>query len=162
MLRRSILGFSVFCAFFLSFLLPVQAEEWKNPSQSLPFLVSFLAGLGFVGSNAGSSFLLNGSYQFLPEGFIPGIADALALEGGLGVYAPTTTRLLYGLQLRWDFEKNADWTFYAVGGVGGARPFSLALAPQFGVGGFWKAWRSAQVRFEVSSRMLGAGVSLPF
>ena len=162
MLRGSILRFWLFFIFFLSSFFSVQAESWKTYSESSSVLISSLAGLGFVGSRAGPSFLFNGSYQFLPEGLIPGIADAFSLETGLGFCLPVHPPAFYALHLRWDFEKDGDWTFYAVGGMGGAPSASvLSFAPHFGVGGFWKGLKIPQVRFEFSSRMLGAGVGFP-
>jgi len=155
---------------FLLFILTLAtvgmaAEDWKGPSPGHQFTVGGLGGLAMVDGTAGFALLGNAGVKILNRGFVPDINDQVFLEADLGpVFFSGFTDLLVDTHLRWDFHKDDDWTFYALGGLEGL--FSSGtlghnqVNPRFGIGTIWELWQGVAVRAEVSNDLLALGITL--
>ncbi|MFZ9595995.1 MAG: hypothetical protein ACO3A2_07955, partial [Bdellovibrionia bacterium] len=141
------------------------ADDWKGSPEESVLSVGGLAGLGMVNSTTGLAVLGTVSKKILPQGFISEITNSASVEaqvgpvlGGLGGAA-----WIYSLHLRWDFEKDKNWTLYALGGLGGVTQGILSsVTPRFGVGAFWKMSGPLNIRAELSHNLIAVGVNLPF
>lgn len=145
--------------------LQAQAEDFKNPSNSPDLTVAALGGLGVIDSTAGFALVGAVGKKILPEGFVSGITNPVFIEAELGpMFAKGATSLLYSGHLRWDFEKDQAWTFFAIGGLGGNITGEklgnhFQLFPRFGVGAMATLTNNVVVRGEISHEMILAGVS---
>ncbi len=73
------------------------------------------------------------------------------------------TGLQWSGHLRWDFNKDEDWTFYGLGGIGGAvRSPTTEFYPRFGIGTIWYLWETIALRAELSHEFMGAGINVAF
>ena len=127
-----------------------------------------MAGLGFIDSGVGFLVTGNVAKKLLDHGFIPDINNQVFVEVELGpLFIKGTTAFDYSLQLRWDFNKDPEWTFYAIGGVGGTIMGSTLSdqAPvffRFGLGAFWHIAPVISLRAQVSHEAIVTGVSVAF
>jgi len=141
--------------------------DWKTPG--LPPLYNFgaMSGLGVIDSYGGVAILGTASLTVLDHGFIPDISNSVATEIEAG---PMITSghgaFWYSLHMRWDFQKDNDWTFYALAGLAGnGTPSSLGghfeIWPRFGAGAMYKITSGILLRGEVSHEFTGIGISIP-
>jgi hypothetical protein len=141
--------------------------DWKTPG--LPPLYNFgaMSGLGVIDSYGGVAFLGTASLTVLDRGFVPDISNSVATEIEAG---PMITSghgaFWYSLHMRWDFQKDNDWTFYALAGLAGnGTPSSLGghfeIWPRFGAGAIYKLTSFVSVRGEISHEFTGIGISVP-
>jgi len=141
--------------------------DWKTPG--LPPLYNFgaMSGLGVIDSYGGVTFLGTASLTVLDRGFIPDISNSVATEIEAG---PMITSghgaFWYSLHMRWDFQKDNDWTFYALAGLAGnGTPSSLGghfeIWPRFGAGAIYKLTSFVSIRGEISHEFTGIGISVP-
>jgi hypothetical protein len=144
------------------------ADDWKGPSDGSEVHLGGLAGLGIFGDfNAGFVLLGTASKKIIHHGFIPDVTDAVSIETELGpIFTEGTTAFSYALQLRWDFDMNQQWTFFALGGAGGyitgsSLNNSFALFPRFGVGSFFRVNDLILIRGEITHELIAAGVTIP-
>jgi hypothetical protein len=164
----------------LSFLVissPAQAAkaagaspDWKGPSDNAEVHLGALAGLAILNFNTGFALLGTASKKIIKNGFVPEIANSVSLETELGpVFAGAGSTLFsYSLHLRWDFEMNEKWIFFALGGAAGyvapttfAAGNTFALFPRIGLGAFFRASDLIMIRGEVSHELIAAGVTIP-
>jgi hypothetical protein len=144
-------------------------EPWKGTPESNEVELGAMAGLGIVDGNTGFNLLGAASKKILHDGWIDDVADAVSLEAQVGSFIRSGhAALSYGLHLRWDFEKDRIWTFYAIGGVGGliagdAFPHGFEVFPRFGIGSFWSPNANGifRIRMELSHELIAAGISFP-
>jgi hypothetical protein len=141
------------------------AEDWKGPTNPNTFDFSALAGLGIFDSKAGFALVGAAAYKIQPEGFIPEISDEALIELEAGpLFLSGGTAFVWSSHLRWDFNKDPELSFYAIGGLGGLASGSdlgsaFRVFPRFGVGTIWNASAQVTVRGEVSHELVVAGVS---
>lgn len=145
------------------------SEDWKGQPDTSEVNLGAIAGLGIVDFNAGFTLLGTASKKIVHHGFIDEINDSVSIETELGpVFVSGTTIFSYSLHLRWDFQMNDKWTFYALGGLGGYIAGSgfnsnnFVLFPRFGVGGFYRVNDLILIRGEISHEVIAAGVAIPF
>jgi len=151
------------------FSLFVRAEEdWKGKPDEKEVSFGGLTGMGIVNSAVGYAVLGTISKKIVRHGFAPDINDSVSIEAEVGpVFMSVGTALAYSTHLRWDFNKDPNWTFYGLGGVGG-HVISLGLLnrfqlnPRFGIGAFWKITALIHVRAELSHDLVALGINLPF
>ena len=143
-------------------------SDWKNPG--LPPLYNFgaLTGLGIIDSYGGIAILGTASLTIIDRGFIADISNSVATEIEAGpMITSGTAAFWYSLHIRWDFQKDDNWTLYALGGLGGAgTPSAMGghfeIWPRFGAGAMYKLTSSLLLRGEVSHEFTGIGISVPF
>ncbi|MCM2278804.1 MAG: hypothetical protein NDJ89_12080 [Oligoflexia bacterium] len=142
-------------------------EDWKGAPEEARFGAGLLTGLGLVDATAGFGVLIAGSHNVMPEGFIPDINDAGWAELVLGpTFLSGSNAFFYSTHLRWDFVRNADWSFYSLGGIAGyitdsALGNSFEIFPRLAAGAFWKLSQSVHLRGEISHEVIGLGVNFP-
>jgi hypothetical protein len=137
-----------------------KADDWKGPSQTGDFSFGALTGVGMSGST-GFSILGSIGRKILPQGFVKDITNPAWVEAYLGPsFAGSTVLLAYSAHLRWDFEKDSEFSLYALGGFGGRGGGDFHL--RFGVGAFWRPNPAFQWRAELASDFVGIGASFPF
>src|SRR4051812_17989063 len=96
------------------------AEDWKGDPDPAQVHFGALLGLGVIDSNAGFAVLGTASKKIVQHGFSPDINNSVSIETQLGpLFVSGGTAFAYSAHLRWDFEKDLDWTFYALGGLAG-------------------------------------------
>ena len=159
--------------FAFSFISSSFAENWKGNTVSSPIEIGTMAGMSLYGSKASWSWLGTGAYLIEPKGWIDDIDDRLWVELELG---PTffsqsgsnQTGMQYAAHLRWDFTMDENWTFYALGGIGGyhlptaINGGGMTVNPRFGVGAEYQTKLPLMFRMELSHEFLGAGVAFNF
>src|SRR3990167_4972055 len=97
------------------------AEDWKGPTNPNTFDFSALAGLGLYDSTAGFALVGAAAFKFQPEGFIDEISDEALIEAQAGpLFLSGGTAFIWSGHLRWDFNKDSDYSFYALGGIAGS------------------------------------------
>lgn len=147
---------------------PVSTEDWKGKSPTNELEVGGLTGLGIFGNQAGYSVLGTIAKPITRRGFVSDVNDSVSIEGAAGaIFVAGTGAFMYGAHLRWDFQKDSTWTFYALGGVGGfIAPSSISttqflLFPRFGAGVLAHVWDNFAIRGEISHELIGVGVVFP-
>ncbi len=147
-------------------------KAFKGHSPTYQFNVGGLTGLGVVDSRPGYSLLGTAAVKIINRGFVEDINNQVFLEVAFGpLFVGGGTAFQYSFHLRWDFVKDEDWTFYAVGGLGGVitgssySPIPLGPAkassmfyPRLGLGAMWGLFSVASLRFEISHELLAMGV----
>ena len=140
---------------------------WKGNPEPSHFSLGGLAGLGIVDSTGGFSLIPTASTKISDHGFIGDINDSVSLEAAFGpLFSAGATVLFYSAHLRWDFQYDRNWIFYALGGVGGFNmPDSLGgkfeLFPRFGVGFMYDFHLPVLLRFELSHEVIALGINVP-
>lgn len=142
-------------------------EDWKQTN--LPPLYHFgaLTGLGIIDSYGGLALLGTASMTVVDHGFIPEVSDSIAAEIEMGpVFVASHTAFWYSAHMRWDFRKDSDWTFYALGGLAGNdTPEGMGghfeIWPRVGLGTIWKITPTVSMRAELSHEFTGLGVVFP-
>lgn len=161
-------GFLLLLAFALPALsLGAAAENWKGKPYDNMFDVGGMAGLGILDGRAGFDIRGNAAVKIMNRGFVPDINNQLFIEAQPGVlFVYSSSAFVYSLHLRWDFTFNDDWTFYALGGVGGAFTGTdlgsrSEVYPRFGIGARWNVYANFGFRFELSHEFTGIGIVVP-
>jgi hypothetical protein len=141
-------------------------EDWKGLPDNSIVSLGGLGGLGIVGSSVGFALLGTAGVKIIKHGFVPDINDSVTLETELGpLFLSGMTLFDYALHLRWDFQKDDTWTFFALGGFAGDISGSSVgnqFFPSFGVGTFFRVNDLIQIRGEISHEHVAAGVTVPF
>jgi hypothetical protein len=147
---------------------PASADDWKGKPDGAEVHLGAMGGLAIVNFNAGFALLGNASKKIIEHGFVGEVTDSVSLETELGpVFVASSTIFSYSLHLRWDFEYNEHWTFFALGGAGGYVTGSnfgntWELFPRFGLGAFYRVNDLVMVRAEASHEVIAVGVTVPF
>jgi hypothetical protein len=142
---------------------PASMEDWKGDTESSQLGIGALMGLGIVDSQTGVAMMGTISKKVLSHGFVPDIANSVSMETQLGpVLRAGEAIFTYSAHLRWDFQKNETWTFYARGGIGGnIETGRTPVYPRTGVGAFWNPGGNFNLRAEISHELIGIGAVLP-
>ena len=146
----------------------VHAEDWKGVPEESVLSLGGLAGLGIIDELSGFTMLGTLSKKIVNHGFAPDITNSVSVEVEFGpVLLAVGTALAYSFHLRWDFEKDKDWTLYALGGVGGnvlnvTSRNRGEVYPRFGIGAFYKMSGPLNARVELSHELIGVGINVPF
>ena len=140
-------------------------ENWKGKLSDRDWEVGGIAGLALIEPNYGIALQAQISKRLFSEGWVEDITNPVAIEISFGPafvkgHAPFTL----ATQLRWDFERDQEWTFFAVGGLGaqftGAELGDRSLVHlRFGVGAFKQLDERLRLRMEASHEVLGVGVT---
>ena len=144
------------------------AEDWKGTPDLGDMSFGGVTGLGIIDGTAGYSLIGSLSGKIISNGFIPSLTDSVSLEGMFGpFFMSNMTAWLYSAHLRWDFEKDSTWTFFAIGGVGGNfksvnSNAQFEMTPRFGVGAFWKLSSQVRLRGDIAHDLIAVGVNVPF
>ncbi len=140
-------------------------EEFKGKPSSADLNFGALAGMGILDSSAGFNLVGAIAKKIVNRGFISDLNDQVFVEIELGpLFVSGSTAWFYSTHVRWDFKRDSEWTFYALGGLAG-HVTSQALGdrwtalPRFGVGTFWKVAPMVTLRGELSHELIGVGVS---
>ncbi len=143
-------------------------EDWKWPLAEHEWTAAVIPGVGIINNSAG--FALQGAIarKIMHQGFAPDMNNQVFVEVQAGPYTTGGgSALLFSTHLRWDLTLNGDWTFYALGGLGGNVTSErlgdqFQLLPRFGVGGVLDIERQTGVpigiRGEFSRELIGIGV----
>lgn len=140
-------------------------EMWKGPSRPSQFDVGALAGASIMNGSAGFGLMGTGAIKIVDRGFANDLSDQVFVEAEMGpTFISNSTVFTYSIHLRWDFNKDDDLAFYALGGVGGsfagaALANQVQVYPRFGVGLLWRFADRLALRAEISHELLAAGIS---
>lgn len=142
-------------------------EDFKGPDEPSELSLGALAGLGIIDNRAGFALLGTVSKKIVHHGFIADITNSVSIEAEVGpLFVTGATAFAFSAHLRWDFEKDEDWTFYGLGGIGGdisgaALGDRFELFPRFGAGAMWKIGQNFNLRGEISHEFMGVGIVFP-
>ncbi len=147
----------------------VSAEDWKGAERPYNLTASaILLGGGLIDSALGWPVALGLSYRFMPEGWLEDINDSVSMEfvGGT-LMVKGSDPFIYSLHFRWDFIKDSAWTFFALGGLGGAKTGdgygnNFRIHPRLGVGTFFFVRENIAARAEISHELFALGASFFF
>ena len=148
-------------------------EDWKGDPETSEVNLGALTGMGILDEQVGFALLGTVSKKIVHHGFISDVNDSVSIEAAMGplfVSSPSGTNgtaFMYSLHLRWNFQKDEHWTFYALGGAGGAITGAslgskFTVLPRFGVGTFYHFNELFMIRGEISHDLIAAGVTFPF
>jgi hypothetical protein len=144
-------------------------EDFKGPAPTHEFVGSFMTGFGLIDTNGGVPIVGSLSKKILNEGWLSDVTDQVFFEVSIApIFLAGTSAFMYSTHLRWDFVRNDQWTYYALGGLAGndtGRSLGdrFAIHPRFGLGAFFRPERSAITwRAEVSHEWIIGGVAFPF
>ena len=148
------------------------AENWKGNTQTSPIELGAMGGIAMYANTVHWGLLGSAAYLVLPQGWIDDVDDRVWAEIELGPTfftsgASSQTGLQYSAHLRWDFTYNQDWTFYALGGLGGfylptILGKSFVVNPRVALGAEFQTKLPMMFRMEVSHEFVGAGVVFNF
>ena len=154
------------CVIWMSFVAGrfVYAEDWKGKPEDSVLSLGALTGVGLVDQGSGLALFGTVSKKIVNHGFIPEITDSVSVECALGpVFLSVGSAMIYSVHLRWDFEKDQNWTLYALGGLGGnVLSGRSELYPRFGIGAFYKMSGPLNGRVELSHEAILLGLNVPF
>ena len=143
------------------------AENWHGKPYDNLFDVGGMTGMGILDGRVGYEVRGSVAVKVAHHGFFPDINNQLFLELQPGIlFISGSTAFTYSLHLRWDFNMNEDWSFYAVGGFGGditghTLGDRVELYPRLGIGARWNVYANFGFRFEFSHEFTGIGVAVP-
>ncbi|MBN21207.1 MAG: hypothetical protein CL678_07955 [Bdellovibrionaceae bacterium] len=146
-------------------LISESSEKWKGAPQKKQFTSGGLFGLGVFNGSAAFSGEANFGFKLMNRGFAPDLNNQVFLEVLMGPnFLKGSTAWRYGAQLRWDFTYDLDWTFYAIGGLGGFFASDdlggqFQFFPRFGVGAFLFFTDLFALRGEISHEATTIGFS---
>lgn len=145
------------------------AESWKGVPAETEISLGALAGVGVVDGYAGVGLMGNFAKKIVHQGFIPELNNQVFVEAEFGPIFlkpkdSMQTSWGYSLHLRWDFQKDLNWTLYAIGGLGGVFTSEdlgkrAELYPRFGVGAFLYLRDEFSLRGEISHEFTAIGAS---
>ncbi len=144
------------------------AEDWKGKPETAQWSLGVLTGLGIVNATPGFAIMGAAAKKIVEGGFIPDINNSVWIETEMGpVLAKGSVAFQFSGHLRWDFVRNEEWTFYALGGFGGSSTGSqlgdkFEFYPRFGVGALWKIFADFSFRGEVSHELTVVGAQFDF
>lgn len=141
-------------------------EYWKGPRSQHEWDFSFSSGLGLLASDAGIPIVLSVAKKVVHEGFVPDINNQVFIEAQTGpLFIKSESVWLYSAHLRWDFEQDERFRYFAMAGLGGNFvPKALGnrseFFPRVGLGMFYSLTKELKARVDVSHEWITAGVTL--
>ncbi|HAR43647.1 MAG TPA: hypothetical protein DCS07_13620 [Bdellovibrionales bacterium] len=142
-------------------------EDWKSPADPAEAHFGVLMGMGVLDSSAGLTLLGTASKKIVHQGFIPDINNSVSIEfQGGPLFVEGSRAFSYSTHLRWDFRRDALWTFYALGGFAGhvtseAMGSRFLMFPRFGVGAMRESSLGFAFRGELSHEFITFGLVWP-
>ncbi|MEK7689989.1 MAG: hypothetical protein AAB425_03110 [Bdellovibrionota bacterium] len=143
------------------------SEPWKGPSSESKYHFSLLTGVGVIGVSPGFGLMGAASKKVVHRGFVKEINDQVHLELHFGpqIYMGKFS-FLYSVHLRWDFDLDSEWRFYALAGLGGHIAHvnlggTWGLYPRVALGAFYKMTQAVWLRGELSHEAMLVGVTIP-
>lgn len=138
-------------------VLASDGSDWKSVSRNHEVSASLM-----LGPSVGSGFTILGTVaKSLGSGFIPDVEETPSVELQLGPVLGTGA-VQFTVALRWDFHKDKNWSFYGLGGLGGAFASAFTLYPRTGLGAHYWVLHNLAIRGEYSHEMLGVGAMMTF
>lgn len=140
-----------------------ETEDWKGNPDLSEFTFSLMTGAGIIDSSVGLAVAGAASKKIVRQGFVPDINNTVFIEALLGpVFVAGSAQFSYSTHLRWDFIRDEEWTFYALGGLGGyftgqSMGNQSLLYPRFGSGVFWNISEYVTLRGELSHEFMVLG-----
>ncbi len=140
-----------------------EAEAWKGEPDNHDVSIGALTGLGIRDGEAGFTLLGTLGFKVVRKGFVPDINNSVSGELQFGpARAYGRTYMNYSAHLRWDFQKDANFILYALGGVGGyTGQGSFTMFPRVGLGIMYDMAKTFLWRAEISHELIGVGVVFP-
>lgn len=151
------------CFVLLSLTGLVFAEDWKGSPSEKEFSFGLQGGLGIWDGAPGVGVAGSVGKKILNQGFVPEINNQVFVETQFGpLYVKSHFTFMYGIHLRWDFQKDERWALFALGGLGGnittaALGSRWDFYPRFGIGAFLNIDQRFRIRFEVSHEFTSVG-----
>jgi hypothetical protein len=144
-------------------------EDWKGQPSTSQGSFSGLLGLSVLDDYRPAFALIGAaSKKIIDRGFVPDVNDSVSIEVEMGpAFALGGVAFVYSAHLRWDFIYNSDWTFYALGGLGGSVQGDtfgnhFILLPRIGAGAIWSITEAIGIRAELSHELIVVGATFPF
>lgn len=144
------------------------AEDWKGEPYLSQVMLSALSGLALIDNHTTFTILGAAAKKILDRGFVKGINDSVWGEAEIGpAFYGGSAGLVYSVHLRWDFNKDPNWTFYALAGFSGnVLPMNLGgrneFFPRFGLGALFHLVENLSIRAELSHELMVAGAQFEF
>jgi hypothetical protein len=145
----------------------IATADFKGKDDTSEFGVGALAGMGILDNHAGFALLPTLAKKIVNRGFVPDITNNVWIEVEAGpLFVSGGTAFTYSAHLRWNFDKDAQWTLYALGGLGGdVTGASLGdrfeLYPRFALGAILRVAPNISLRGEISHEFIGLGILFP-
>lgn len=142
-----------------------RAEDFKGRPAPHEWDFSGSLGLGIVDSSGAFALTGAAARRIVEKGFVPDLNNQVFVELELGpAFFSGTAAFVYSMHLRWDFQKDDTWTFFALGGLAGNASGSgvfnrWTLHPRFGAGAFYRLNSLLRLRGEVSHELTTVGVA---
>ena len=143
-------------------------EDFKGSPSEKEVTAGVTMGYGRADALGGFAVHLNAAKKILNRGFVNDINNQVFLEFELGpVFRDGADPFLYSVHGRWDFQKDSQWTFFAIGGLAGhyyhvADKSHVGFYPRFGIGSFYHIVDNVSIRAEVSHELIAVGASARF
>lgn len=144
------------------------AEDWKGEPYLSQVMFSALTGLAIIDNHTTFTVLGAAAKKILDRGFVPEINDSVWIEAELGpAFNAGNAAFVYSAHLRWDFNENSTWTFYALAGfAGNITPVKLGghdeFYPRVGLGAVVHLIENLSIRGELSHEFVVAGAQFEF
>lgn len=144
------------------------AADWKGEPYLSQMMFSGLTGLAIIDNHTTFTVLGSAAKKILDQGFVPDINDSVWVEAEIGpAFYAGNAALVYSVHLRWDFNQNQNWTFYALAGfAGNVTPAALGghdeFFPRVGLGAVFHLIENLSIRGELSHEFIVAGVQFEF
>jgi len=153
--------------------MPATAEDFKEQDRPEKLTLGVMTGMGIVDGMGGLGLYTVDGFRIVDHGFVNEISNQVFAELGLGTQFfgdGIVSSVMYSAHFRWDFHRDSEWTYFALGGLSGASAEVRAgkdddsrtrwnLAPRFGIGLFRTINESIRIRAEISHDLLVGGVS---
>ena len=143
-------------------------EDWKGKPSGREFTLGGILGLGLVEPQHGFGMSFNVAKKIINSGFIPDVNNQVFLEAEVGpTWVSGGSAAQWSAHLRWDFQKDDRWTFFAIMGLGGESTSNglgnnSFVYPRIGGGVFYYLTQNLSIRGEISHELTGVGLSLEF
>lgn len=146
--------------------------DWNWPLPTHEWTLGVVPGVATINSNTGFSLQFAAAKKMIHKGFAPDISNQVFAEIEAGPFTSSGgSALLYSAHLRWDLMLNSDWTFFALGGLGGSKTGTslgnqFQLLPRFGIGALLDLQKQTHLplalRGELSRELIGIGAQFRF
>lgn len=147
-------------------------SDWNWPLPTHDWTLGAVPGVATINTNTGFSIQFAAARKLINKGFAPDISNQVFAEIQAGPFTSSGgSALLYSAHLRWDLILNSDWTFYALGGLGGSKTGAslgndFQLLPRFGIGALLDLQKQTHLplalRGELSRELIGIGAQFRF
>lgn len=146
----------------------ISTDPWKGEIPSNQYTGGFMGGLGLIDPKIGFIWSFNIARKIVDKGFVPDIANCAFVELQAGPdFVAGHTAFVYSAHVRWDFIYDLDWTYYALGGLGGNITGAelgdrAMLFPRIALGAMRRLDHRMHLRGEISHEMMTIGLGFNF